>query len=85
MTSCDHCENQEPECLIWSCATCDAQVCADHYGTNEDGLPLCAPPKNGPLQQRGCYKPPVAEVVENDLQTLSVAGLLRIQRASQED
>lgn len=63
MTSCDYCENQEPECLIWSCATCDAQVCADHYGTTDDRLPLCSPPKSGPHQQRGCYKPPVTGVL----------------------
>lgn len=80
MTSCDYCDSVDTE----QCDECPRVVCPDHR--HESGqVVLCVPPDHDVYVGRGCCKPLVADVIENDLQTLSVAGLLRIQRASQED
>jgi len=62
VTSCDYCERKEPEHIIWWCVECNARVCTNHSSTLLPKMFLCDPPKDGPQQQRGCYKPPVAEV-----------------------
>lgn len=61
MTSCDYCEAQEPERMIWLCMQCTATVCIDHMRRGPDAACLCAPdPATWP--GRGCYRSPVAEV-----------------------
>lgn len=62
MTSCDYCERSEPRDRIVLCDSCGAAVCSFSHAVTDGCAIFCAPPKGGPHQQRGCYKPPVAEV-----------------------
>jgi hypothetical protein len=62
MSGCDYCESE----ARLECIECEAQCCFDHAKSvmgRKDVITFCNPdPSTWP--GRGCYKPPVAEVVE---------------------